>query len=182
LQYFYPLQKRTPASRSTCRPTTLAVLFVAWAIASSVHADSASRLENPGFEAGSADGTPAGWNIVYGLDKHRYGPPDLKTNFDAVRPTVGTGGRFSSACLAFPASGTWSCPVFTQSNGDGKHIDGRPLGKAAAFQTVELPAGRYRFSAWLRTAEGHLFSAAFSLGVNIGPRQRPFHRHSLDPS
>lgn len=128
-----------------------------------------STLVNPGFESKGDDGAPSGWTVITGLDRHRYGPPELKAGFDEVRPTVGIGGYRSESCLAFPAKGTWSCPVFTQSNGDGRQIDGRSLGKAAVFQTVTLPAGRYRFSAWLRSAEGHLYSATFSLGVNLGP-------------
>ncbi len=126
-------------------------------------------LVNPGFEAANPDGSPAGWTILTRLDPHGYGPPKLDYRFDVVVPVQGRGGYRSDHCLSFPPEGTWSCPIFTHSNGDGKSINGKGLGKAAAFQTVHVPAGRYRVSAMLRTAEGHLFSAAFSLGVNIGP-------------
>lgn len=124
---------------------------------------------NSGFEQADASGKPVGWTILTRLDPHAYGPPKLEHRFDAVVPVQGRGGYQSDHCLSFPSEGAWNCPVFTHSNGDGKGINGKVLGKAAAFQTIHLPAGRYRVSAMLRTAEGHLFSAAFSLGMNIGP-------------
>lgn len=126
-------------------------------------------LRQGGFETYTADGAPAGWTVLTGLDKARYGPPDLKFTFDAVRPTMGTDGLNGSRCLAFPASGTWPCPVFNHSNGDGRGLDGRSKAKAAVYQTVNLKPGRYQFSAWLRTAAGSLYSAGFSLGVSMGP-------------
>lgn len=125
-------------------------------------------LVNPGFEQASADGTPVGWTILTRLDSHGYGPPRFDQRFDAVIPAQGQNGYRSDHCLAFPSEGAWKCPVFTHSNGDGKGINGKVLGKAAAYQTIEMLPGRYRFSAVLRTADGHLYSAAFSLGVNIG--------------
>jgi len=129
----------------------------------------APALVNSGFEQSDESGKPVGWTVLTRLDPHGYGPPRLDQRFDAVVPSQGKGGYRSDHCLSFPAEGTWSCPVFTHSNGDGKGVNGKLLGKAGAFQTVGVSPGRYRVSAMLRTAGGHLFSAAFSLGVNIGP-------------
>lgn len=126
-------------------------------------------LINPGFEVARPDGTPLGWTILTGLDPHGYGPPAFDQRFDTVAPVQGRGGYRSDHCLSFPSLGAWNCPVFAHGNGDGKEINGKLLGKAAAFQTVNLSPGHYRLSAMLRTADGHLFSAAFSLGVNPGP-------------
>lgn len=125
-------------------------------------------LVNPGFEQAAADGTPVGWTILTRLDPHGYGPPKFDQRFDAVIPVQGQNGYRSDHCLAFPPERAWKCPVFTHGNGDGKGINGKVLGKAAACQTIDMLPGRYRFSAMLRTADGHLYSAAFSLGVNIG--------------
>jgi len=129
-------------------------------------------LVNGGFEQALPDGSPAGWTVLCKLDPHGYGPPEYRNRFDAIRPVCAPGGRLSPRCLAFPAKGTWMCPVFMHSNGDGAGIDGKRLGKAAVFQTIDLPAGRYRFTAWLRTADGDFYSTAFSLGVNLGPPAR----------
>jgi len=126
-------------------------------------------LINPGFEIASPEGTLPGWTILTGLDPHGYGPPAFDRRFDDVAPAQGRRGYRSDHCLSFPSDGAWACPVFAHSNGDGQGINGKLLGKAAAFQTVNASPGRYRLSAMLRTADGHLFSASFSLGVNIGP-------------
>jgi hypothetical protein len=159
---------------SFCIPCFVSLLFSAGA----AYAEGGGGLVNAGFEASKPDGSPQGWTVLTGLDPHKYGPPEYKHSFDAIKPVVADGGYRSAKSLAFPATGTWMCPVFTQSNGDGKQIDGRVLGKAAVYQTVQLPAGTYRFSAWLRTAEGHLYAAAFSLGVSRGPSVRYAHDDS----
>lgn len=125
------------------------------------------HLRNPGFEELDPAGGPAGWTVLAGLDPSGYGPPAYLERFDAVRPVVGGGGRRSPRCLTFPAEGVWRCPVFTHSRGEGG-LDGKPLAKASVHQTAHLPPGRYRFAAWLRSADGHLYSAAFALGVNLG--------------
>ncbi|MGQ9651794.1 MAG: hypothetical protein ACUVXJ_16950 [Phycisphaerae bacterium] len=125
-------------------------------------------LLNPGFEMAGPDGTLPGWTILTNLDPHGYGPPAFDQRFDDVIPGQGRRGYRSDHCLSFPSEGAWNCPVFAHSNGDGKGINGKLLGKAAAFQTVNVSPGRYRLTAMLRTADGHLFSASFSLGVNIG--------------
>jgi hypothetical protein len=157
-------------SRKSLNVLTMIVFFLGTMLpAAPSLSTTAPGLVNPGFEETSGDGAPIGWIVLNELDPRGYGAPEYKFRFDAVQPATGVGGHFSPHCLSFPARGTWSCPAFTQSNGDGKRIDGRRLAKAAVCQTVELPAGSYRFSAWMRTAEGHLFSAAFSLGVNPGP-------------
>jgi beta-fructofuranosidase len=50
---------------------------------------------------------------------------------------------------------------------DGESVGepGSRRGKAAVFQRVVLPAGEYRFGAFLRTADGDCWSGSFSLGV-----------------
>jgi hypothetical protein len=123
-------------------------------------------LVNPGFESVGARGELEGWSILFGLDEAGYGAPGFERDFDPVIPTRGAGGQDGSAhCLAFPARGRWFCPIFTHSMGDGKPgNDGRLRGKAAAYQTVPVEPGRYRFGAWLRTADGDAWSAAFRLG------------------
>jgi len=170
-QVFFSLKTYCPKTlgEKACRQAAIACCLSLWAMTRIAFADDSGFLVNPGFEEASADGAPSGWTVISGLDTHGYGSPGYKTGFDAVVPTTSAGGHFSSRCLCFPSQGTWSCPIFTHSNGDGSGIDGRQLGKAAVYQTVPLPAGRHRFSAWLRTAEGSLYSAAFSLGVNLGP-------------
>lgn len=129
----------------------------------------AADLVNPGFEQVAKTGAPVGWTVLTDLDPHGYGEPRYDKRFDAVRPTVGARGYASERCLAFPAEGVWHCPVFRHSSGDGKGVNGKALGKAAVYQSVELAAGRYRVSAMMRTAEGDLYAGAFSLGVNLGP-------------
>lgn len=126
-------------------------------------------LQNPGFEEREPNGSPSGWTVQSGLDLHGYGEPLYTLRFDALQPAVVAGGLHSPHCLGFPAEGSWECPVFQHSNGDGIGIDGKSLGKAVARQTVRLPKGRYRFRVWLRTADGVLFAGAFSLGVSLGP-------------
>ena len=123
---------------------------------------------NTDFEQVDKQGKLIGWTILSGLDPHRYGPPDLKHRFDAIVPAQADDGYHSSHCLGFPAEGTWFCPVFNHKNANDQGVNGKELGKAAAYQTVELPVGRYRFSAWLRTAAGGHYSATFRLGMNPG--------------
>ena len=150
--------------RINVHAVTVALLSLSLAASGQAHTD----LVNGGFEAAEQSGTPSGWMVVHGLDPHGYGSPDYELRFDAIRPTQGAGGFRSDHGLAFPAEGVWRCPVYGHGNADGANIDGKQLGKAAVCQTVDLPPGRYRFSAMLRTAEGHLYSAAFSLGVSQG--------------
>lgn len=157
-----------PSSRQCSRGVALCILVCVSAAARA----GTPQPVNPGFEEAAPDGSPVGWTVLHGLDRHGYGPPAYRQRFDAIRPLCGRSGYRSQRCLSFPTEGVWECPVFTHSNGDGKGIDGRRLGKAAVHQTVRLPAGRYRFAAWMRTAEGHLYSAAFALGVNTGEAAR----------
>ncbi len=147
----------------------LATILLSGVSAGSSGAAEEIALVNPGFEEILPDGTIPGWTVLDRLDPHGYGPPDYDLRFDEIRPTRGRGGFRSEFCLAFPAQGTWTCPVFAHGDADGRGIDGKALGKAAVFQTIRLPAGTWRFAARLRTADGDLFSAAFALGVNLGP-------------
>lgn len=57
------------------------------------------RLVNGDFERRREDGGPLGWTIRTGLDPHRYGPPELRHGFDAIRPVLAAGGHRSSLCL-----------------------------------------------------------------------------------
>lgn len=133
-------------------------------VASAVSAPSV--LVNPGFEEES-DGSVAGWTILNRLDGNKYGEPQFNQTFDAIEPVQGLGGFQSRHCLSFPREGTWKCPVWAHSNGNNRGVNGKALGKAAAYQTVSLDPGRYRFTARLRTAAGHLHAASFSLGVSL---------------
>lgn len=138
---------------------------------------SSNPLVNPGFESVNAAGELEGWAVLTELDPMGYGARHYAANFDAVRPTRGDGGQGGSAhCLGFPARGRWFCPVFAHSEGDGKPgNDGRLRGKAAAYQSLRVEPGRYRFGAWLRTADGDAWSAAFRLGWST--RSPPEYAH-----
>ncbi len=159
--------------RLNCSPAHALVILLVAAV--SVDAGVAT-LVNRGFEQAAPDGSPLGWKVLTGLDPHGYGPPEYRIRLDQTLPTRCAGGRLSEHCLGFPPDvGTWECPVFSHSNGNGAGIDGKRLGKAAVYQMIDLPAGRYRFCVWLRTADGNRYSAAFSLGVNLGAPARYAH-------
>ena len=130
----------------------------------------AEGLVNPGFEQADARGNPAGWHVLSGLDEARYGPPDHEFTFDDVKPVVTAPGRGGAGhALAFPGRGAWPCKVGGHDRGKiGDVISPLPgsrRGKAAVYQVVGLPAGKYRFGVFLRTADGDGWSGAFSLGV-----------------
>jgi len=132
---------------------------------------------NADFEQSASHGAPIGWTVLTGLDPQAYGPPKFEHDFAAVRPTTGLDGYRSAQCLSFPATEGWFCPVFTHHEGS-KGQNGKVMGKAAAYQTVELPPGDYRFCGWLRTAGGHLYAAGFGLGVSFTDNPQYAHDNS----
>jgi len=143
------------------------------------HSAAAPQLANPGFEEIDAEGKPAGWHVLSGLDTARYGAPDFALNFDELIPVRAKGGHSGDHCVAFPAEGTWRVPVFGHSEGKGADDpDGKRRGKAALHQTVRLEPGSYRFSAYLRTADGACWAGAFSLGWSLGDRPKYAHDDS----
>lgn len=133
-----------------------------------------AELINAGFEKVDGVGKPEGWTLHYELDPAQYGGEnDVWYRFNDLKPAASWQGRGSSMhCLGFPVQGTWHCPVKMHQRGNGdEKSPGSTRGKAAASQTVKVEAGRYKFSCWLRTREGALWSAAFSLGIQSGPAE-----------
>ena len=105
-------------SRDPKGSASASALLLSFLLLCQVFPAPAQPLANAGFEEARADGTPAGWTVLTGLDPARYGPPAHAANFDAIKPTVaapGRGGRGHS--LAFPAQGTWRCDVQQHSQG-----------------------------------------------------------------
>lgn len=137
----------------------------------SVQAEGPNLLANPGFESCGPDGAPEGWSLLARLDPNGYGAPDYSATFDAVRPVCAPDGRDKTAgCAAFPARGVWHGDIRDHNRPGGREdVRGTDFAKAALHQTVTLPPGRYVFSAHLRTADGDAFTAAFSLGWQMGP-------------
>lgn len=127
-------------------------------------------LANPGFEKADASGAPAGWRVYTRLDPNRYGAPDYRATFDEIKPVVAPGGRSGSAnCAGFPRKGLWHGEIRDHFKPQGAEApSGREFGKAALAQTVTLDPGSYVFGAYLRTADGDGYTAAFSLGYNTG--------------
>lgn len=135
-----------------------------------------ARLATPGFEEVNADGALSGWQVLTALDQARYGAPDFALSFDELVPVRAKGGHAGDYCVVFPAEGTWRVPVFGHGEGRGAdQPDGKRRGKAALYQTVELEPGTYRFRAYLRTADGAQWGAAFSLGWSLGDRAEYAH-------
>jgi len=143
----------------------------------------AQCLINPSFEQIDKHGNPIGWNILTDLDEASYGKPDFKFQFSEIQPVVTTPGRGGKGhALAFPKTGTWRCEVSEHDRGRIRgEISAKPgsrRGKAAVYHVVTLPPGKYRFGAYLRTADGDCWSGAFSLGYSLDGTTKYAHHDS----